>query len=603
MAYSMAYSPLSAVPPLPPSVMTTRVFEATLSTHLAALEPKSTIMVDFFFYSQIGKVIGRLCPGTPAAFFAHPTIQSAARAFYNEDTSAHHVHFWTVLSLAIAHHFFPLDRRTPPREPSREAAIARTQKLLLCLLMHPELPTPAALIPHPSRPGAQESEYAHFIRSYWRPFQNNNRHLVQRTHGLVLNTLFPEQAATPAATGPRGCVELIEDKQIDRILQLSLAPFSEMLIDALASLAIFNLSPPGDKESPSPSQRFMAGLEASFRNGFPNDTIHAAMTRATAWRFGIDPIEVRQKLARHLWFAVLNELSGGSSPFLDNIQNTIRLMLEEKRQSHESFLVIHGASSLQHLFKAYRARLKEHLFPRYRHAAIGSSVALGAIAIAYTIMTGIFASTGQTVSMVSRLTPHAVNYDLIICSALLSAAAAAAYAGRHAVGSMDEILIGRQMDVTLRTPVSCGLRLRNSPRAFSASTVLTAVALGLSSQDLFFKLMGGDVNNNLELYSPLAIFLVACLALVLLGPWGMQLLFNAYTRPELPEKDLSAPTAQLLPPRPPGMTYGNSAAVLGIMDLTRQHEWAAEPMVDASALAFMGASSIKDVTVFEVDSK
>lgn len=568
------------------SLTTARVFEATLLTHLSALEPKSVIMVDFFFFSQIARVIDRLFSSTSDAFFANPAIQAAALGFYNEDRSLNHYHFWKVLSLTIANHFFPPDRRVPPREPSREAAIDRTKKLLLCLLMHPHLPEPQQLMASDDDPRKQLEEYRHFMRTYWEPFKNNNPHLVQRTHDLILGTLFRDRAAPPRM-GPRGCVEVIEDKEIDRLIGLSVAPFSESLIHALASLAIFTVPPAGDKVSPNPLQQLEIALGASFRNGFPNDTIHGIMMRATAWRFGIDSYEMREKLARLLCFSVLNNLSEGNSPFLENIQHTIQDLLHRHHRSDESLLVIHGKSSLQHLFKAYRARLKEHLFPRYRRIAIGSGVVLGVVATAYTTMTGIFASTGQTVSMVNRLTLHAANYDLIICSALLSATAAAAYAGRNAVGSIDQTLTVRQMEATLGTPTSYWLRFRNSPLAFSANTVVTTVTLGLSSQDLFFQLMGGDVDNNLELYSPLAIFLVACLSLILLGPWAMQLIFNAYTCPELPQEDLSGPSSQLLPPVPPGMTYGNPTTVLRMMELAHQHEIEAvlddKPQVDEAA--------------------
>ena len=547
-----------------------------LSTHFEGLPAHSPVFVDFYFFSQVGQCMEILLdPSQGHCFFESEDLKRAVKKKY-KSVEEIDFSFWNTLSMRIVEHFL---EPTPALRSSRQIFVEHTQKLLLCLLMSPAQPTPQQLIPHSHDPRHQAEAAQAFLKKYWTPFARNNPNLVHRVHDLILYHLF--QAETPGLrVGPPGCVELIKDGRLEAISALSTLPVSDELVQYLADLAVLT-------NNTHPLAHIKAVLNASFRNGCPCDTIDRYMNRATLWTKYLSDDDAkkfqnedtRRMLACRLWMAVLNDICDESSPSLRNIQAAMYAKVRNLKEKNPTQIVfvIDESADLRRLFKALRARVKEYFFTRYRNIARGSALSLAGLGAVSLYMATRFALTGDTLFSLIHTERHAANWDLIFSSTILSLSAASTYVGIHAIGSVDETALLRQIEASLDVDSSrCARGCVHNVWAFSASLILTLATLLISSQDLIFEWEGADVNSMFELYFPLVVFMLAALAEIAEGPWAVQLLYDRLTRPALPALTFGARSTNRTPlqaqpllrhdtVRQGTMLYGEAQNVLELM--------------------------------------
>ncbi len=369
--------------------------------------------------------------------------------------------------------------------------------------------------------------------------------------------------------------ESIESNDFDfsQVENAVTAPKSDKEWDAIIALAVH--------EMPYAPENIARTLRACFQKGLFDAASNAILPQFTGFAYSK---RVKAKLASYYLIRMLKYCQQPQG--LEEIRRHIREALvrlqqytdpttSQKPYANKPFFVIYDNKMLTHLLEAHLARIKDHLLPRYRRMQKISAVLLATTAAVLVPMSILFVTTNTTLSIVPDETLHAGNWNLIICSALLSAMSGLAYAGTHALGSLAETALIRQMNEVLRpnvrgirdcAPRSCFATVKNFAKttlnnrySFITSTLLITLVLMLSSQNLIY----------LWTKAPkfaLGSFIAAILALPTLTPWGVQLYRDKKTEPvpiELPssllEEDLEA---HIFPQNTSGMAVGTPQALL-----------------------------------------
>lgn len=468
------------------------------------------MMVDPYLFTHIGRAL--TCLLTPPSSLAAPALKSAAQDFYEADHSRGHAVFWESLAIGITRVF----RCSDP------SILEQTQGFLAQLLMATEDRAPTQTF----------STLAH-------------SHLIQRACYVLKKELLPAEVMgpPPVLTRENGLDILLDNRPASRLLKCSVPPFagvSQLFID----LAYFK------RHDANPLKKYQNQLDWCFKTGFPSRFIKEYFISALDWKK--EGRAQKEKMASHLFIAVLNSFTEHHSSYLKAVQ-------EELERRPDVLALFSSEETLKLFYTSLGASVKDHLFAVYRRLQAASSVGFVLIAAATVYLTAYFWKTGHPPSFlpsflrVAEGEPHAENYNYALSALEISLAAALTYRARSARGSQSQRELEQRLREHMQIVPTRTQQFIHQRRNFYLTAAATSVLLGLNLQSTLYEWMGGVIGEpqySTQAMIALVVFTIAAVSLVGLGPWAVELFCLSGQGQSVPPVSSALENEPLLSPLP-----------------------------------------------------
>lgn len=467
-------------------------------------------------------------------------IQGKISQAYREDSTPGHSRFWKAVASALL-------RRYPPNTETvninTETALSVNHQVLSFLLIYVELSKkntgPTQEYIRLAFPELEEGERSAFSTLWNRFHEATPLRNVQTCHRFSTLLLDQEESVVPLPK--EGWLDIVFSKDgelsesdFSRVSAMPLCHFAQMskVKDAFVGLALHERASAFNNITQSLEACFKKGLFDSVCNkiffALENSLINIGLESSTDQAFQLRCHLGMGLLQYYLTPPGLRQIKDRLQEALRDIRDATDRTTQQLLYLNKSFFMIYGEESLKLLLEAHLARMKDHLFPRYRRAQLASACLFGTAGLATLALTIDFIVEQNAPVAIFSDGPYAPNDSYALSAGLLNLAFTSGYAGLHAVGSVSETRLLQRMRRALDMPLNCRERFVHNKLNFAGVSASALLLLGLNIRSTLYFAMGGghsetEESDSAKAWAAFLLFTLANLLLVLLGPWAVQL--------------------------------------------------------------------------------